>query len=146
MPFQNLRDRLVHLLTSNERQAEQTESQSVLTEQARLIHRLNSIHLNDDESKCLQGYLTSILEARTQDKTSDFAPIAQPGCIVLEMSEEEYQNFTSHIGGNSTHMFRAIADSGKGRALARKLMVVGENGMRLFQVVVQRDSKSVRTI
>lgn len=141
MYLRNLRDSLVRFLSWSGYKDVPSNSTRELSEKSRLLHRLNCIDLNDEEVKCLQGYLTTILEARQQEESSDFAASAQSGCMVLEMDEEEFREFTSHVGGNGTRLFRAIVQRDNSKTPARKLAVVGENGLRLFHLLVQsRDS------
>lgn len=127
-------------LTRNKSQENQSNPASELSEKSRLLHRLNCIHLDDEEIKCLQAYLTTILDARHCDKTSDLVSTERSDCIVLEMGEEELQNFASHVGGNGVRLFRAIVHGGNSQTPKRKLVIVGENGMHLFNVLVQSGS------
>ena len=135
----NLRTFLDRVLNRNERKG--SNNAPPLSEQSRLLHRLNCIHLDDEEAKCLQAYLTTILEYRHQDKTANAATDSS-NCIVLEMAEEEFQRFANYVGGNGVRLFRALVQSNN-HTSARKLAVVGENGLRLFYVQVQNRSSSL---
>jgi len=137
----NLRTFLDRVLNRNERK-DSSNNAPPLSEQSRLIHRLNCIHLDDEEAKCLQAYLTTILECRHQDKTANAATDSS-NCIVLEMAEAELQKFASYVGGNGIRLFRALVQSDNSHTSARKLAVVGENGLRLFYVQVQTHSSSL---
>ncbi len=106
---------------------------SEVSEANRLIHRLNCISLNDHESKYLHAHLTKILEARNPDKISENAS----NCIVLEMSEEEIQKFADYVGENSTCLFRAIVQTDNNQTQVRKLRIIGNHGLRLFDVIVK---------
>ncbi|NEQ25132.1 MAG: GAF domain-containing protein, partial [Microcoleus sp. SIO2G3] len=98
----NLRTFLNRVLNRNERK--DSDNAPLLSEQSRLLHRLNCIHLNDEEAKCLQAYLTTILECRHQDKMANAATDSS-NCIVLEMAEEELQRFASYVGGTGIRLF-----------------------------------------
>lgn len=137
MSFRSLRDSLLGLLIGNKSKKNQPNPAPELSEKSRLLHRLNCIHLDDEEVKCLQGYLTTILEARNYDETSDLISTEQSNCIVLEMDEEELQTFASHVGGNGIRLFRAIVHSSNSQTPKRKLAIVGDNGLQLFNVLVQ---------
>ncbi len=137
----NLRIFLDRVLNRNERK-DSSNNAPPLSEQSRLIHRLNCIHLDDEEGKCLQAYLTTILECRHQDKTANAATDSS-NCIVLEMAEAELQKFASYVGGNGIRLFRVLVQSDNSHSSARKLAVVGENGLRLFYVQVQTHSSSL---
>ena len=137
----NLRTFLNRVLNRNERK-DSSNNAPPLSEQSRLLHRLNCIHLDDEEAKCLQAYLTTILEYRHQDKTANAATDSS-NCIVLEMAEEEFQRFANYVGGNGIRLFRALVQSNNNHTSARKLAIVGENGLRLFYVQVQNRSSSL---
>jgi len=136
----NLRTFLNRVLNRNEGKVSSNNTPP-LSEQSRLLHRLNCIHLDDEEAKCVQAYLTTILECRHQDKIAN-AGTDSSNCIVLEMAEEELQKFASYVGGNGLRLFRALVQSDNSLTSARKLAVVGENGLRLFYVQVQNRSSS----
>jgi hypothetical protein len=68
MSLKSFRDTLVRLLSLSERQDNKLDVSSAPSEQSRLLHRLNCINLDDEEAKTLEGYLTTILEARHQEK------------------------------------------------------------------------------
>ncbi|MBW4432841.1 MAG: GAF domain-containing protein [Pelatocladus maniniholoensis HA4357-MV3] len=106
---------------------------SELSEASRLIHRLNCITLNHDESKCLHAHLTTILEARNPEKISKNAS----NCIVLEMSQEELQKFADYVGENTSCLFRAIVQTDNNQTQVRKLRIIGNHGLRLFDVIVK---------
>ncbi len=134
MPLRNLRHFLVGFLTGSKRKDDRSNSTPELSEKKRLLHRLNCINLNEDEVECLQAYITTILEARHQDESTDLATTARSNCMVLEMNEEEYRAFANNVGGNSVRLFRAIVKSrDNSTTKARKLTIVGEHGLRLFQ-------------
>lgn len=137
MFFPNLRDFLVHVLTRNECQDDQSNSASVGFGQSRLHHRLKCTDLDDDEVKCLQAYLTIILESRNSKETSDLATTAQSNCMVIEMEDKELRKFAHYIGEKGIRLFRAIVKSDNSQTQTRKLAVVGQNGMRVFHVLVQ---------
>ncbi len=137
MSFRSLRNSLMGFLTRNKSKENQFNPVPELSEKSRLLHRLNCIHLDDEEIKCLQAYLTTILDARNDDGTSDVVSTDRSNCIVLEMDEEELQTFASHVGGNGIRLFRAIVHSGNSQTPKRKLAIVGENGLQLFNVLVQ---------
>ncbi|TFI51800.1 GAF domain-containing protein [Mastigocladus laminosus UU774] len=127
---------LVWFQKGNARQDHNVKSStpvSELSEASRLIHRLNCITLNDDESKSLHAHLTTILEARNPEKTSE----NESNCIVLEMSEEEIQKFSHYVGENSSCLFRAIVQTDNNHNQARKLRIIGNHGLRLFNVIVK---------
>ncbi|HEY9744223.1 MAG TPA: hypothetical protein V6C90_27345 [Coleofasciculaceae cyanobacterium] len=142
MIFLSLRKALARLQTSSECKDVQSKSAPALSEKTRLLHRLNCIHLDEDEANWLQAYLTIILENRNSQKTSELASTTQSGCIVLEMSEEEHQKFASYVGGNSHCLFRAIVENDNSQTQTQKLAIVGEHGLRLFRVLVQRRNRS----
>jgi hypothetical protein len=123
-------------LRQNERQDNEFSLIPVLCEHTRLIHRLECIQLNDDEVKCLQAYLTLILEARYQNANSASSTADSSDCIVVEMAQEELQKFTRVVGGNGIQLFRALVRSDDSKTSARKLAIVGQNGIRLFNVLV----------
>lgn len=137
MIFGRLRDFPVGFITKMKRKHEQSQSALALSEKSRLLHRLNSIDLNENEARCLQAYLTTLLEARPQHDTSNSTSHERSNCIVLEMNPEDLQKFASHVSGNSTRLFRAIAHSGSSHDSVRKLAIVGENGLRIFQVLIR---------
>ncbi len=110
---------------------------SEVSEASRLIHRLNCITLNDHESKYLHAHLTTILEARNPEKISENAS----NCIVLEMSQEELQNFANYVGENSTCLFRAIVQTDNNQTQVRKLRIIGNHGLRLFDVIVKSHNR-----
>jgi hypothetical protein len=136
----NLRTFLNRALNRNEGK-DSSNNTPPLSEQSRLLHRLNCIHLDDEEAKCVQAYLTTILECRHQDKTANAATDSS-NCIVLEMAEEELEKFAGYVGGNRIRLFRALVQNDNSHTAARKLAVVGENGLRLFYVQVQNRSSS----
>ena len=139
MLVQRLRELLVGLFTSSRRTEKSSKVDRVLSEQDRLIEKLKCIHLDEEEAKCLQGYLTTILEARYQeDNPSGSAPDSS-SCIVLEMAEAEFQQFANVLGENGVRLFRALVESGNTQTSSRKLAIVGEHGVRLFRVLVQSD-------
>jgi putative methionine-R-sulfoxide reductase with GAF domain len=129
----SLRYFLAHVQNANQRQDKYYNSQTLPSEESRLLHRLNCISLNENESKRLNAHLTTILEERNQDKTSAIAS----DCMVLEMSEEELQNFSNYLGENSTCQFRAIVQSDNNQQRAKKLRIIGNHGLRLFNVIVK---------
>ncbi len=129
----SLRCLLAHVQNANQRQDKYYNSQILPSEESRLLHRLNCISLNENESKCLNAHLTTILEERNQDKTSAIAS----DCMVLEMSQEELQNFSNYLGENSTCQFRAIVQSDNNQTQAKKLRIIGNHGLRLFNVIVK---------
>lgn len=136
----SLRRLLAYFQNGNQRQDKYYDSQTPLSEESRLLHRLNCISLNENESKCLNAHLTTILEERDPDKTSAIAS----DCIVLEMSEEELQKFANYLGENSTCQFRAIVQSDNNQTEAKKLRIIGNHGLRLFNVIVKsHDSKEL---
>jgi hypothetical protein len=144
MDLQSLGNLLARFLSRTERNNHPSTLTTKLSEQTRLLHRLNCITLDDEEAKCLQGYLTTILEARYQNQTSEKESTPQSGCLVLEMSDEELQELVRHVGGNDIRLFRAIVQSDNSNNSVRKLTIVTEHGLRLFNVLVQ-DSKSLPT-
>lgn len=144
MYLQHLRDSLLRLISRSEHKDDQPNGVPLLPEQNRLSDRLKSIHLTEEEVNSLQAYLTTILEARNQDKTSDLASINQSGCIVLEMGEEEFQDFVSHVGGNGLRTFRAIVEGSNSKTQSRKLAIMGEHGVRLFRVLVRSGNSSLQ--
>jgi hypothetical protein len=144
MYFQSLRDLLVRLFTSSRRIQNQSKTASELSEQNRLLERLKCMHLEEEEAKSLQAYLTNILEARTQENTSDSATTADSSCIVLEMDDREFQQFAKVVGGNGVRLFRAIVESGNTQTQSRKLAIVGEHGVRLFRVLVRSSQNSLQ--
>ncbi len=129
----SLRCLLGHVQNANQRQVKYYDSQILPSEESRLLHRLNCISLNENESKYLNAHLTTILEERNQDKTSGIAS----DCMVLEMSEEELQKFSNYLGENSTCQFRAIVQSDNNQTQAKKLRIIGNHGLRLFNVIVK---------
>ncbi len=137
MFFLKLRDFLVNFLTRNECQYDQSNSVSVSFGQSDLHHRLQCTDLDDDEVKCLQAYLTIILENRNSKETSDLATTARSNCMVLEMEDKELRKFAHYIGEKGIRLFRAIVKSDNSQTQTRKLAIVGENGMRVFHVLVQ---------
>ncbi|HEY9637650.1 MAG TPA: hypothetical protein V6D14_29930 [Coleofasciculaceae cyanobacterium] len=140
MHLSNLRDLLGRFLNGSERKNNPSNLTPELSEKSRLIHRLNCIDLNEDEAKCLQGHLTTILEARHQDKDSSLVRTSQSSCLVLEMANEDFQDFVHHVGENGVHLFRAIvqSDNSKTPTQTRKLTIVGQHGLRLFPIIVRR--------
>jgi hypothetical protein len=142
MYFRNLRHFLVGLLTGSKRKDDRLNSTSDLSEKKRLLHRLNCINLDEDEVECLQAYITTILEARYQNGSTNLDTTAQSNCLVLEMDEEEYRAFANNVGGNSVRLFRAmVRSSDNSTTQARKLTIVGEHGLRLFHVLVQSNNR-----
>ncbi len=136
----SLRRLLAHFQNGNQHQDKYYDSQTLPSEENRLLHRLNCISLNENESKCLNAHLTTILEERNQDKTSAIAS----DCIVLEMSEQELQRFASYLGENTTCQFRAIVQSDNNQTQAKKLRIIGNHGLRLFNVIVKsHDTKEL---
>ncbi len=129
----SLRYFLAHVQNANQHQDKYYNSQTLPSEESRLLHRLNCISLNENESKRLNAHLTTILEERNQDKTSANAS----DCMVLEMSQEELQNFSNYLGENSTCQFRAIVQSDNNQTQAKKLRIIGNHGLRLFNVIVK---------
>lgn len=129
----SLRRLLAFFQNGNQHQDKYYDSETPLSEESRLLHRLNCVVLNENESKCLNAHLTTILEERNQDKTSAIAS----DCIVLEMSEEELQKFANYLGENSTCQFRAIVQSDNNQTQAKKLRIIGNHGLRLFNVIVK---------
>jgi hypothetical protein len=140
MHLQHLRDSLVSLFTPSRRTEQLANVAGGISEQNRLIERLKCIRLDEEEAKCLQGYLTTILEARYQENNSGGIPTDPSSCIVLEMADEEFQQFAKVLGENGVHLFRAIAESGNTQTSSRKLAIVGQHGVRLFRVLVQSGS------
>jgi hypothetical protein len=140
MLVQRLRDSLVGLFTPSRRTEKSSKVDRVLSEQDRLIEKLKCIHLDEEEAKCLQGYLTTILEARYQENNAGGIVSDSSSCIVLEMAEEELQQFANVLGENGVRLFRAIVESNNTQTSSRKLAIVGEHGVRLFRVRVQSDS------
>lgn len=140
MHLQNLRDSLVSLFTPSRGTEQSSNVARGLSEQNRLIERLECIRLDEEEAKCLQGYLTTILEARYQESNSGEIPTDSSSCMVLEMAEEEFQQFANVLGENGVRLFRAIVESGNTQTSSRKLAIVGQHGVRLFRVLVQSDS------
>jgi hypothetical protein len=140
MHLQRLRDSLVSLFIPGRRTEESSNVAGGLSEQNRLIERLKCICLDEEEARCLQGYLTTILEARTQENHSGKIPSDPSSCMVLEMAEEEFQQFAKVLGENGVRLFRAIVESGNTQTSSRKLAIVGQHGVRLFRVLVQSDS------
>jgi hypothetical protein len=107
-------------------------------EQSRLIHRLNCIHLDDEEAKCLQGYITTILDKRVQGKSPETSG------IVLEMDNEDFENFAYQVGSNGIRLFRALVQDDTSQSHERKLAIVGSNGIRVFHVKVQKANIPLR--
>lgn len=140
MFFQNLRNLLVRFLGWNERKADQSTAEHALSEKSRLLHRLNCIDLNENEVKCVQAYLTTLLEARHQDEFSNLAATDKSNYMVFEMNEEELKKFSQHIGGNDTRLFHTLIQSNNSRSLSRKLTIIGNDGICLFHVLVQGSS------
>jgi hypothetical protein len=140
MNFLSLWDKL-SLLLAGSKSEYQSNPVSGVSEQNRLIHRLNSIQLNDQEAKDLQGYLTTLLDVRYQTESSDLIATEQSDCVVLEMNQEELQEFSKVVGEHGLRTFRAIVQSDSTQPQARTLTIIGEHGLRLFHVHVQsRDS------
>jgi hypothetical protein len=137
MDLQSLGNFLARFLSRTERNNHPSTSTTELSEQTRLLHRLNCLKLDEEEAKCLQGYLTTILQARYQNQTSDKESTPQSDCLVLEMSDEEFQELVCHVGGNGTRLFRAIVKSDNSDTYVRKITIVGEQGLRLFNVLIQ---------
>jgi hypothetical protein len=144
MSLKSFRDTLVRLLSLSERQDNKLDVSSAPSEQSRLLHRLNCINLDDEEAKTLQAYLTTILEARHQEKGYNSQPKEQPGCIVLEMGEPELREFATCIGENVVRSFRAVVQSDKKPNEARKLAVLGDNGLRIFHVSLQSSDRFIQ--
>lgn len=144
MSFKSFRDTLVRLFNIKQRQESRLESNCTLSEQKRLLHRLDCINLNDEESKSLQAYLTTILEARHQEKASSFVNKEQSGCIVLEMGEPELREFASYIEENVVRSFRAVVQRDKKPNEARKLAILGDNGLRIFHVSLQGNEQLIQ--
>lgn len=140
MYIQSLWNKLFRFLDN--RSGDSLNSISAVSEQNRLIHRLNCIKLDDEEAKCLNAYLTTVLEARSLQSTSELTTTEKSDCIVLEMGEEELQNFSQVLGAHGLRTFRVIVESDDSQTQARKLMVIGEHGLRLFQVHVQSSARS----
>ena len=141
MHLQRIRDSLVSLFTPTRRTEQSFNVAGGLSEQNRLIERLKCIRLDEEEAKCLQGYLTTILEARAQEGNSGEIPTDSSNCIVLEMADEEFQQFAKVLGENGVRLFRAIVESGNPQiSSSRKLAIVGKHGVRLFRVLVQSGS------
>lgn len=140
MHLQHLRDSLVSLFTPGRRTEISSNVAGGLSEQNRLIERLKCIRLDEEEAKCLQGYLTTILEARSQENNSGEIPTDSSNCIVLEMADEEFQQFAQVLGENGVRLFRAIVESANTQTSSRKLAIVGEHGVRLFRILVQNGS------
>ncbi len=128
----------LHLRQSNAR----LNSIPALSEQNRLIHRLNSVKLDDEEAKCLNAYLTTVLEARCLPSTAELTTTEKSDCIVLEMGEAELRNFSQILGAHGLRTFRAIVHANDSQTQARKLTVIGEHGLRLFQVHIQSRTRS----
>lgn len=139
MHLQHLRDSLVSLFIPSRRTEKSSNVAGGLSEQNRLIERLKCIRLDEEEAKCLQGYLTTILEARYQENSSGRIPTDPSSCIVLEMAEAEFQQFANVLGENGVRLFRAVVESGNTQTSSRKLAIVGEHGVRLFRVLVRSD-------
>ena len=136
--FWNQLLRFLHVSQSNAR----LKSMPVLSEQNRLIHRLNSIKLDDEEAKSLNAYLTTVLEARCLPSTAELTTGDRSDCIVLEMGEEELRTFGQVLGAHGLRTFRAIVHSDDNPTQTRKLTVIGEHGLRLFQVHIQSRTRS----
>ena len=144
MYVQSFWNKLVRFLNPSKSE-DQLNFIPALSEQNRLIHRLNSLQLDDEEAKCLNAYLTTVLEARYLRSTSELTTTEKSDCIVLEMREEELQNFSQVLGAHGLRTFRAIVHADDSQTQARKLMVIGEHGLRLFQVHIQRRDRSSLT-
>ena len=140
MYVQSLWNKLIRFLNASKSE-DPLNSISALSEQNRLLHRLNCIKLDDGEAKCLNAYLTTVLEARSLQPTSELTT-RESDCIVLEMGEEELRNFSQVLGEHGLRTFRAIVQSDDSQTQARKLMVIGEHGLRLFQVHIQSSDRS----
>ena len=144
MSLKSFRDTLVRILSLKERQDNKSGISSGPSEQSRLLHRLNCIALEEEEAKSVQAYLTTILEARHQEKSCSFLPTEQSGCIVLEMGEPELREFASCIGENVVRSFRAVVQSDKKPNEARKLAILGDNGLRIFHVSLQSSDRFIQ--
>lgn len=144
MYVQSLWNQLVRFLNARKSE-DQLKSIPALSEQNRLIHRLNSLQLDDEEAKCLNAYLTTVLEARYLCSTSELTTTEKSDCIVLEMREEELRTFSQVLGSHGLRAFRAIVHADDSQTQARKLTVIGEHGLRLFQVHIQREYRSSLT-
>jgi hypothetical protein len=144
MSLKSFRDTLVRILSLKERQDNKLDISSAPSEQSRLVHRLNCINLDDEEAKTLQCYLTTILEARHQEKGYNFLAEEQSGCIVLEMGEPELREFASCIGENVVRSFRAVVQRDKKTNEPRKLAILGDNGLRIFQVSLQSSDRFIQ--
>lgn len=140
MHLQRLRDSLVALFTPSRRTEKSSDVAGVLSEQNRLIERLKCIRLDEEEAKCLQGHLTTILEARYQENNPVGVSTDSSNCMVLEMADEEFQQFAKVLGENGVRLFRAIVESGNTQTSSRQLAIVGQHGVRLFRVLVQSGS------
>jgi hypothetical protein len=141
MYVQSLWNKLFRFLNASKSE-DQLDSIPAVSEQNRLIHRLNCVKLDDEEAKCLNAYLTTVLEARCLESTSELTTTEKSDCIVLEMGEEELRNFSQVLGAHGLRTFRAIVESEDSQTQARKLTVIGEHGLRLFQVHVQNGYRS----
>ncbi|MBD0303904.1 MAG: hypothetical protein ICV85_17575 [Tolypothrix sp. T3-bin4] len=144
MSLRSFRDTLVRILGTKERQDSKLDIFPAPSEQSRLLHRLNCINLDDEEAKTLQGYITTLLEARHQEKGYNFQPQEQSGCIVLEMGEPELREFASCIGENVVRSFRAVVQSEKKPNEPRKLAILGDSGLRIFQVSLQSSDRFIQ--
>ncbi|MBW4546416.1 MAG: hypothetical protein KME25_18510 [Symplocastrum torsivum CPER-KK1] len=144
MSLKSFRDTLVRIFSVKECRDNKLDISSAPSEQGRLLHRLNCINLDDEESKTLQAYLTTILEARHQEKGCNSPAKEQSGCIVLEMGEPELREFASCIGENVVRSFRAVVQSDKKQNEPRKLAILGDNGLRIFQVSLQSSDRFIQ--
>ena len=144
MSLRSFRDTLVRILRIKERQDSKLDTASIPSEQSRLLHRLNCINLDEEEAKSLQAYITTILEARHQEKSCSFLPKDQSGCIVLEMGEPELREFATCIGENVVRSFRAVVQKDKKPSEPRKLAILGDNGLRIFQVSLQSSDRFIQ--
>jgi hypothetical protein len=144
MSLRSFRDTLIRILRIKERQDSKLDTSSTPSEQSRLLHRLNCINLDEEEAKSLQSYITTILEARHREKSCNFLPKDQSGCIVLEMGEPELREFATCIGENVVRSFRAVVQSDKKSNEARKLAVFGDNGLRIFHVSLQSSDRFIQ--
>jgi hypothetical protein len=144
MSLNSFRDTLIRILSLKECQDNKLDISSAPSEQSRLVQRLNCINLDDEEAKALQAHLTTILEARHQEKGCNFLAKEQSGCIVLEMGEPELREFATCIGENVVRSFRAVVQSDKKPNEARKLAVFGDNGLRIFHVSLQSSDRFIQ--
>ncbi|HEY9603955.1 MAG TPA: hypothetical protein V6C85_20235 [Allocoleopsis sp.] len=128
---------LGNVFQQNARRGDRVSSNPELSEQSRLIRRLQSLQLKEDELNYLQAHLTLLLQARHQPTMPDSLAAHRSDCIVLEMDREEHQQFTQVVGGNGIRLFRVLVQSDDSQLASRKLAIVSQNGLRVFKALVQ---------